>query len=464
MPWPPALHASKCASKVTQEALTQWGPVAAKAGTFGGRTAMALEEGPKLARRSKNADPVEALRLLLEDLLVLNSHFERLLWLEKLGVWLRAPELVPEQFRLAGESSRSAHLRFFLHVLKKYPAARESFLTNLRQALLDTNGLKLFAGSGLPREFGFLSEALERTLHRLLPRPPDETSLSELIERTFSDRDDGEWIGKLSPELLMEMAVILYFEGDVEKNPWRQIRLDMLDALTVLAADIASLGVSQDILDRLPRGELRDLPYLVLSHECDAMTSALRAGDAIPEAHRKNLARLVLGNIVACRNYNAKVIAHLEQYGVSVHLVYRLEKISAILDRIESIISILVPHGSMLTIKQVTAFVSDLAKSVHADKSLRELLRGNMRQLSRKLVERTGESGEHYIVFTGFGRRDCDPLYDHLKILGGLGRFCDVFRRCCFVAGLCWQFRSHANRWLQACNQTACAFCSRHRR
>ncbi len=343
-------------------------------------------------------DPVESLRVLLEELLVLDHHLARLHWLERLGSWLRAPEKVPPRFRLPGEPTRSQRLRFFLHALKEYPAAREAFLSNLRDALLSTNGLKLFADAGLPSEYGFVSEAVERALRRALPRPPDESSLGELLERMFTDREEGAWVSNLGPDLLMEMALILYFEGDVEKNPWRQIRLDMLDAITVLAADVASLGVSQDILDRLPRVSIRELPFLVITHECDDLLSILRDGETHTQETKREYAQRLLLAISACRESASKVLAHLEQFGVSVHLVYRLEKIGAILDRLEAIVRILVPADGLLTVKQVTNFVSNLIESVHDDKSVRQLVRTNLRQISRKLVERTGESGEHYIV------------------------------------------------------------------
>lgn len=343
-------------------------------------------------------DPVESLRVLLEELLVLDSHLARLHWLERLGSWMRSSERVPQRFRLPGEQARSQRLRFFLHSLKEYPAAREAFLANLRHALLDTNGLKLFADAGLPSEYGFVSESVERAMRRALPRPPNETSLGELLERMFTRREEGAWVAGLAPDLLMEMALILYFEGDVEKNPWRQIRLDMLDAITVLAADVASLGVSQDILDRLPRVSLRELPFLVITHECDDLLTVLREGETHPIETKREHASRVLAAISACRDSASKVLAHLEQFGVSVHLVYRLEKIGCILDRLESIVRILVPADGLLTVKQVTGFVANLIESVHDDKSVRQLVRTNLRQISRKLVERTGESGEHYIV------------------------------------------------------------------
>lgn len=343
-------------------------------------------------------DSVETLRVLLEALLVLDDHTGRLQWLEAFGAWLRGEEPVPSRFRIPGEEGRSQRLRMFLTALRDYPAARDGFLRNLRFALLEVSGLKLFADTGLPSEYGFASEATERILRRVLPHPPDEGNLSELLERMFTSNSDAHWIANLGRDLLVEMARGLFFEGDVERNPWRQIKHDMLDAVTVLAADVASLGVSKDLLDRLPRGSLRDLPFLVLTHEVDDLVTSVRDEDAFPDALRQEHASRVRSALSGCRAQVTKVISHLETHGVSVHLVYRLEKISAILDRLEALVGILVPQEGLLTVRQISVFVGTLVRGIHEDRSVRSLVRANTRQLSRKVVERSGENGEHYIA------------------------------------------------------------------
>jgi site-specific recombinase len=359
-------------------------------------------------------ETVAGLRVLLERLLRLQNHSERLQWLEDWGHWLRLASQAPAAFLQRAEPKPAQKLRFFLAALGDYPAAREAFLENLRHALLQTSGLKLFADAGLPSEYGFLGESTERALRKILPRPPDESNLSELLERLFAQPDDAKWVASLSPELLMEAARLLFFEGDVEKNPWRHIRNDMRDALTVLAADIASLGVSSDILDRLPKTSLRDLPFLALSRACDELEGCLEEPENWPDAMKRQLAVEVTNAIRHCRDCVKRVVSHLETHGVSVHLVYRLEKISAILDRIEALVSTLVPQEGPLTVKQISQLLASLIEGIHNDRSVRSVFRVNLRQLSRKVVERTGESGEHYIV-----RSRADWLYMLKGAAGG---------------------------------------------
>ena len=77
---------------------------------------------------------------------------------------------------------------------------------------------------------------------------------------------------------------------------------------------------------------LRDLSFLVLTHACDDVTEAMRQEVPPPPAVLKEHGRNALRAIAACRADVARVVSHLETHGVSVGLVYRVEKVGAILD------------------------------------------------------------------------------------------------------------------------------------
>lgn len=53
--------------------------------------------------------------------------------------------------------------------------------------------------------------------------------------------------------------------------------------------------------------------------------------------------------------------------------------------------------------REAMALVSDLLRRAHADRSVVELVKRNMRMLARKIIERAGHSGEHYITSTREG-------------------------------------------------------------
>ncbi|MFP2911062.1 gliding motility protein, partial [Pyxidicoccus sp. 3LFB2] len=151
------------------------------------------------------------------------------------------------------------------------------------------------------------------------------------------------------------------------------------------------LGTAEDVRDRSPETAFRGSPFLHLRLVCDAVLARDAAADTLRD----------LSTCVAdCRQVVASVSRHLEDAGVSVDLVYRLERIRRSLERMEAIARVLgAPRGEPRW-REAMALLVDLLRRAHADRSVRELAKRNVRMLARKIIERAGHSGEHYITST----------------------------------------------------------------
>jgi site-specific recombinase len=339
----------------------------------------------RAASRSWRAvDPIIAMQALLRDLPTLSDHASRIDWVARLGTWLHA-----------APSAREDRLQAFLSACEREDALRRALHAVYAQVLLDTSGLKLFADTGLPSEFGFLSEAVNRVAFLVLPAPRDPTNLAEVLEALVPTKDDAEWVAEMPAALFASVTALLAEQTDVRVAT--ELREDLLDAVTVLAANVASLGVSKDVLDRLSTGRLTALPFVALTHDCERLASVVRGQPDDAGQTRTDAARMVTDTIARCRGRVGQVVAHVETQGVSMHLIYRLEKLNALLDRLESIVLTLALPGEH-TEQARRAFVATLVRGIHLDKSVRALIRGNLRQLSRKVVERTGDAATHYLV------------------------------------------------------------------
>jgi site-specific recombinase len=90
---------------------------------------------------------------------------------------------------------------------------------------------------------------------------------------------------------------------------------------------------------------------------------------------------------------------HLEQFGVSVDVVYRIEVIGLNLDRLSDLLALLETAEAERGAVAVT-LVGGLVAAEQRERSVRDLLRTNVHLLARKIVERTGATGEHYITST----------------------------------------------------------------
>jgi site-specific recombinase len=317
----------------------------------------------------------------------------RLAWVERWMQWLR--ERIPAHGLVdAEESTASAadsRLALMVRVLEGEPALRAA-ATRLVSAVCDgSRGLKLFAQVGLPAGQGFFSEASDRLARALLPAPPEPGKLSELLLRLCPVPEDADWLARLSPGLLARLAALVGEARPPDPMPATRVRADLLDALLLLAVQTAALGTAEDLRERSPETVLRASPFLRLRLVCDAVL----ARDAAPDTLR-DLALCVTD----CRQVVASVTRHLEDSGVSVDLVYRLERIRRSLERMEAIARVLgAPRGEPRW-REAMGLLSDLLRRAHADRSVRELVKRNVRLLARKIIERAGHSGEHYITST----------------------------------------------------------------
>ncbi|GHG94634.1 site-specific recombinase [Comamonas sp. JC664] len=321
---------------------------------------------------------------------------QRLEWVERWVQWLREripahglvdalePEVSPSDSRLA----------LLVRVLEGEPAMRAA-VTRLVAAVCEgCRGLTLFAQVGLPAGQGFFAEASDRFARTLLPTVPEPGKLSELLLRLCPHPDDARWLAGLSPTRLAQLAALVGEPKPPEPAPAARVRADLMDALLLLAVQLAALGMAEDVRDRSPETAFRASPFLRLRMLCDSVL----ARDGAPDTLR-DLATCVAD----CRQVVASVSRHLEDRGVSVDLVYRLERIRRGLQRMEAIARVLgAPRGEARW-REAMALVSNLLRRAHADRSVMELARRNVRMLARKIVERAGHSGEHYITSTREG-------------------------------------------------------------
>ena len=172
---------------------------------------------------------------------------------------------------------------------------------------------------------------------------------------------------------------------------------------------------------------LGDSPYFRLPRACDALIAAARAADHSSLEADFDACR---GLVADCREVVEKVISNLEQYGVSVDVVYRLELAQSILDRIEVMAALLAPATRTDLLLGARKLLVTLVQARVKDRDLGEISRNNLHLLARKVIERAGDTGEHYITSS---RLD----YAKMLLSAGGGGFLTTFT-CAFKYLTVW--------------------------
>ena len=314
------------------------------------------------------------------------SLAERQLWLVRLMEWLRrAP--------LDGAAERSTplpvlRLKHLLNVLQRHDDHRAAVGALLARFWREVDTVALFADFGFAPRTNFLGELGQRLRLRLLPITPQTQDLGELFALLFPSEHDAQWLEAIDDETLARLAEALApvaAHGGSSREP-------LVEGIAYLAAAVRASGHSGALRQRMSAELLADDPFRQLARAAERLGEHARSGDAAALLQEARYLRALLD---ACRRAAASVRAHLEQYGVSVGIVFETDQLRARCDRIEALLDALLAQQPA---RELLRLIAMLAREAQARRGIRSLFARHYSLLARKVAERSAETGEHYIT------------------------------------------------------------------
>ena len=284
-------------------------------------------------------------------------------------------------------------LGLVVSLIEGSPDLHARFHQALGAILAETTGENLFGETGVPHRRGFLGELLERVLGYLLPSPRDDHDLARLLRRIFVRERDVQAFVDLSPSQFVRLAGFLFPAN--RPGYGAAIAASFADGFRLLASRVLAEGLAEKLRARSPRGPVAESPFLRFSRLSDAALAAWEAGlglDAAAADWRAGRA--------ACRGHMAEVRRRLEAEGVSVDIVFGLEVIDRCLSRMSLMLELMETPAGDARHAAVHRLLGRLIVASHEDRSVRHLVAWNLRLLGRKIVDRAGETGEHYIAYS----------------------------------------------------------------
>ena len=336
------------------------------------------------------------------------SYAERSEWLIELAHWIHrrgkvqpqptVQEVPTDEGRRLPEHTR---LRYMLQVLDRNPAWKANVAGVMRALLRESDGISLLCDAGMPVHSAFFGALFERFESSLIPPAPNRRDLAAIFTLMFTSEYDAEWIAALPTELLTRIRDLFDYGLDADDpRSVGSLSLDLLAALHNLTCQISSTGLSQTVRSRLGDTDVRvameKQPFYRLTRAMLAVETAHQAVEEGAEPgkllHEVNYLRVLLDE---CRIATDNVFAHLYRNGVSVDIVFQVERMRMRILRAEHLLDAWMtsddPHaGSRLA--------AELVKANYASQSVAHLMRSNFSLLARKVVEYSADTGEHYIA------------------------------------------------------------------
>jgi site-specific recombinase len=118
----------------------------------------------------------------------------------------------------------------------------------------------------------------------------------------------------------------------------------------------------------------------------------LRSGDTIATRQQAAYLRALLQR---CSAASDSVGQHLQEHGISVHIVFAQEQLQGRITRLEAVLGVLLSPAPE---RELRDLVADLVALGQQRRSLRALLTQHYAMLARKVAERHAEAGEAYIT------------------------------------------------------------------
>ena len=332
---------------------------------------------------------------------------ERHLWLVRLLEWLRhapsaaiapTPDAEPEDARTPLPVLRLRHL---LSQLERQPATAERVYGMAVAFWRDIDAAALYADLGFGARRSFASELLTRMQQRVLPGTPETPDLSSLFRLLFEPEDAG-WIAAIDAPTLARATALL----GPGTAAWRGL---LLEAITILVSAVHAAGYGRALRQRMDASALKDEPFRQLTTSAATLRLAVleqRQEDGLREA------AYLRALLDACRRAAASVLPHLEEFGVSVNIVFDLEQLQARCTRIEQLVDCVIAPEPLVEGRRLLLELVRVLDDMH---SLRALFAQHYSLLARQVAERSAETGEHYIT------RDADEYRVMLRRAAGGG-------------------------------------------
>lgn len=297
---------------------------------------------------------------------------------------------------LGAEYGRDARWRrqaVWLSVLETSHEIRGCCQESIVAILAETNGVSLFADSGLPSDRGLMAELSNRMFALFLPAPRDYRELARLFVRVFPTREEVEHFFSLPSE---HFDRIVEFEAPDGSAPeWQTVVQSLLDSFTLLGTRVQGLGLSEKLRVRSIQRPVHQSPFYLLTHSGDDFIQAIQEGQDT-SAVEKNWRAAFQG----CLDELRTIELNMDKRGVNLDVVYALDVIAQCLRRMEYIATVLSASPGHPKRQAAQRFLREVIRGRLNDRSILVLLRNSLNLLARKIVEWAGKTGEHYISAT----------------------------------------------------------------
>lgn len=308
-------------------------------------------------------------------------------WVIELGYWLRRPQKDEQIVDVHPEHTK---LKALLKLLDQKPDIKLKVARVLRSVIRDNDALSLLCDTGVATKNSFWSEVFERIRNRFIAPPPNRPELSVLFSLGFVGQHDAKWVYDLDRDLLNQLSELL--AHGQEKGEENHLFDDLAESIRILISYITAAGLSYSVRSRLRDVIGQHSPFYELGRTAEQiLATQTQQQDLVHQGLVAQFKKNIDDCYIACDD----VYTHLDENGVSIETVFLVETMRLRLSRIEVLLRTWLDRANP---ENYSELVAELILTVQGHQSISRLFEQSFALLSRKVVERSAEKGEHYIA------------------------------------------------------------------
>ncbi|HSC80135.1 MAG TPA: site-specific recombinase [Chitinolyticbacter sp.] len=316
------------------------------------------------------------------------------------GAFELLAQLVAELRPRRANDQRAAinNVQALCYLLEQHPDYRSALRAALLHLLAGSWQVPLYAETGILSNETFFSTLRRRIGMRLLPPVRNPASLKDRLTELFNHSDDHEWLEGVPREQWFELGRALHFEEDPDNDSIERTRVQMLEAIQILSARLAAIGLEPEIVHNLPDVRRFESPFVHQNVETQAYIERYRAAlvdKTLPQDDDAQI--LVL--LDQCEAQIAKVRKSAARQGVSVSLTYHLIRVRQHIERLRMLLDLVDPDTDRdQRAERLLATMMGLIRAENRRHSIRDVFSENTELLALQVTDHASRTGEHYIA------------------------------------------------------------------
>lgn len=299
----------------------------------------------------------------------------------------------------AWTAGAAARFDAWLDGLERDETLRGEVAARFAAIVAGTRQVGFHADLGVAPPDGFGAELRRRLLLRLLPEDFEDDELKDVARRLFGRRRAADWALSIPGDRWQRLAALLRVDALPEQARSR-LAGELFEALKVLSARIAAIGVDPEVGRVYPDAQRSASPFLeqqpAVRAYVDGWLQALTGGREHP-ADDDRPVRVLLEQ---CRDVIRRIRRNAGRTGVTVSLTFKLQRLLEIVDRLETLLDLL-DHTSGPAGARSDAWMRFFRRQVRAcadETSVRAVWRKSTELAALEITEHAGRTGEHYIA------------------------------------------------------------------